>query len=415
MARDSLITGLDIGSTAIRIVVGKKEKNSDKLQVIGATEVPAQGISRGVVNSVEDTVSSISSALERVERMIGQPVEHAWIGISGSHIIAQESRGVVAVSKSDGEVRNEDVERAIEAAKAVAIPPNYEILHVIPRSFSVDSQTSIKDPIGMTGIRLEVETQIICGLSAQIKNLTKCIYRTGLDVDDLVLSILATSESVLTTRQKELGVVVVNLGGSTTSITVFEEGDLLHTAVLPVGSSYITNDIAIGLRISIDTAEKIKVRYGNCLPKEFTKSEEIKFSDLGGPEDGDFSPRKVAEIIEARVEEILEKVDKELKRIGKSGMLPAGVVLTGGGANILGIVEMAKTHLRLPASLGYSQELISNLDKVSGLNFTTAVGLVLWGSEMESGKGIGAFGLSNFKSIDKAAGKVREWFKSLLP
>ena len=204
MLKDELITGLDIGSTAIRMVVGQKSKGEEKLKIIGAAEGPAQGISKGVVISVEDAVSSISSVMEKVERMVGQPIEHAWIGISGSHIIAQESRGVVAVSKTDGEIRAEDVERVIEAARAVATPPNYEILHVIPKSFTVDSQTGIKDPIGMTGIRLEVETQIIQGLTAQIKNLTKCVYRTGLDIDDLVLSILAASESVLTPRQKEL-------------------------------------------------------------------------------------------------------------------------------------------------------------------------------------------------------------------
>ncbi|MBI5766061.1 cell division protein FtsA, partial [Candidatus Falkowbacteria bacterium] len=241
MPRDNIITGLDVGSTAIRIVVGQKSRNDDRLHIIGAVEAPAQGISKGVVNSVEDAVSSISLALEKIERMVGQPVDHAWIGISGSHITAQESRGVVAVSKPDGEIRAEDVERAIGAARAVSIPPNYEIIHVIPKSFTVDSQVGIKDPIGMTGVRLEVETQIIQGLAAQIKNLTKCIYRTGLDIDDLVLSVLASAESVLTNRQKDLGVVVVNLGGATTSLSVFEEGDVLHTAVLPVGSEYITN------------------------------------------------------------------------------------------------------------------------------------------------------------------------------
>ncbi|MFA4871490.1 MAG: cell division protein FtsA [Patescibacteria group bacterium] len=413
MPRDNIITGLDVGSTAIRIVVGQKSRNDERLHIVGAVEAPAQGISKGVVNSVEDAVSSISLALEKIERMVGQPVDHAWIGISGSHIIAQESRGVVAVSKPDGEIRAEDVERAIGAARAVSIPPNYEIIHVIPKSFTVDSQIGIKDPIGMTGIRLEVETQIIQGLTAQIKNLTKCIYRTGLDIDDLVLSVLASAESVLTNRQKDLGVVVMNLGGATTSLSVFEEGDVLHTAVLPVGSEYITNDIAIGLRISIETAEKIKVREGSCVLKDLKKNEEIKYSEVGGIEEGSFSKKQVAEIIEARVEEIMEKVDKELKKIGKSGMLPAGAVLTGGGAKLSGLVEAAKTYLRLPASLGYPQELVSNLDKVSDLSFTTAIGLVLWGSELQ--KTASHFPFSQFKTVDKATHQLKKWFKSLLP
>ncbi len=414
MLKDSLITGLDIGSTTIRIVVGQKSKQDNKLKIIGATEAPAQGISKGVVVSVEDAVSSISSALEKVERMVGQPIEHAWVGISGSHIIAQESRGVVAVSKADGEIRPEDVDRVIEAARAVATPPNYEILHVIPKSFTVDSQTGIKDPIGMTGIRLEVETQIIQGLSAQIKNLTKCIYRTGLDIDDLILSVLATAESVLTNRQKELGVAVINLGGATTSLAVFEENDVVHTAVLPVGSEYITNDIAIGLRISIDTAEKIKIRMGSCLPENFKKQDEEKFSNIGGIEDGSFSKKQVAEIIEARTEEIMERVDKELKKIGKSGMLPAGAVITGNGAKLEGIVEVAKKNLRLPASLGYPQELISSLDKIGDLSFTTATGLVLWGSQLQGGGGH-HFSPLRFASNNKAAGQIKKWIKSLLP
>lgn len=414
MARSNLIIGLDVGSTSIRIVVGERSRESDKLKIIGAVEMPAQGISKGVVVSVEDAVSSISAALEKIERMVGQPIEHAWVGISGSHIIAQESKGVVAVSKTDGEIRPEDVDRVIEAARTVATPPNYEILHVIPKSFIVDSQVGIKDPIGMTGIRLEVEAQIIQGLTAQIKNLTKCIYRTGLDIDDLVLAILATAESVLTNRQKELGVVVVNIGGSTTSLAVFEEGDVIHTAVLPMGSEYVTNDIAIGKRISIDTAEKIKIREGSCLSKNFKKQDEVKFSDVGGIEDGTFSKKEVAEIIEARVEEIMERVDKELKKVDKSGMLPAGAVITGNGAKLEGIIEVAKASLRLPASLGYPQELVSNIDKVSDLSFTTAVGLVIWGSQMQKAPGFSFPGLP-FKSVDKATNQIRNWFKSLLP
>ncbi len=414
MLKDNLITGLDIGSTAIRLVVGQQPKGDEKLKIIGAVEGSAQGISKGVVVSVEDAVSSVSAVIEKAERMIGQPVEHAWVGISGSHIIAQESRGVVAVSKTDGEIRQEDVERVIEAARAVVTPPNYEILHVIPKNFTVDSQIGIKDPIGMTGIRLEVETQIVQGLTSQIKNITKSIYRTGLDIDDLVLSILATSESVLTNRQKELGVVIINLGGSTTSLAVFEEGDVLHTAVLPIGSEYITNDIAIGQRISIDTAEKIKIREGSCLPKNFKKHDEVKYTEVGGTEEGTFSRKKVAEIEEARVEEIFYNIDKELKKIGKSGMLPAGAVLTGRGAKLDGVVEVAKRSLRLPASLGYPQELISNLDKVSDLSFTTAVGLVLWGSQLQQKGGrlhlpiIGS-------SIENGITGIRNLIKKILP
>lgn len=413
MIRDNLITGLDVGSTSIRVVVGQKAGDNE-MQIIGAVEGPAQGIAKGVVNSVEDAVASVSSVLEKAERMVGRPIDHAWVGISGSHITSQQSKGVVAVSKADGEIKEEDVERAVEAARAVASPPNYEILHVIPKSFTVDSQTGIKDPVGMTGIRLEVEAQIIQGLSAQIKNLTKCVYRTGIDIDDLVISILAASESVMTRRQKDLGVVLVNLGGATTGLTVFEEDDVLHTAILPIGSEYITNDIAIGLRIPIDAAEKIKLKIGSCLPEDFKKNETMSFKEVGSDEEGEFFLKEVAQIIEARVEEIMEKIDKELKDIGKSGMLPAGVVLTGGGAKLNGISEVAKKVLRLPASLGYSKELISNLDKAGDLSFTTAVGLVLWGGHFQK-NGFGKFSPLRIPSVDKTVNKIREIFKSLLP
>jgi len=412
--KENLITGLDIGSSAIRVVVGDKAKNDSKIRIIGAVEGPSQGISKGLVVSAEDAISAISSVLERAERIIGQPISSAWVGINANYITTAESKGVVAVAKVNGEIKETDVERVIENAKSVAAPPNYEILHVIPKSFIVDSQTGIKDPIGMTGIRLEVVTQIIQGLSSQIKNLTNCIYRTGLNIDDLVLSILATAECVLTNRQKDLGVVVISLGGKITSLVVFEEGELIHTAIIPIGSDYITQDIALLTRISMDTAEKIKVREGSCLPKDFKKQEEMKFADVGGLEEGVFSKKQIAEIIEARVEEIFEKVDKELKKIGRSGMLPAGAVLTGGGAKLHGIVEVAKRVLRLPASIGYPHDLVSSLDKVSDPAFTAAVGLVLWGAQMNNHSGRIRLP-SNFDAVNKTIKQIKKIFKSLLP
>jgi cell division protein FtsA len=414
MSKDNFITGLDIGSTAIRMVVGERPRKEAKIRVIGAVESPSKGIAKGVIVDGDDAISSISATLEKTERMVGQSISHAWVGINGSHIVTTESRGVVAVSKVNGEIREADVERVVENAKSVSAPPNYEVLHVIPRSFTVDSQVGIKDPVGMTGIRLEVETQIIQGLTSQIKNLTNCVYRTGLEVDDLVLSILAAAESVLTNRQKDLGVVVINLGGRTTSLAVFEEGDLLHSAVIPLGSDHITNDINLLFRISIDTAEKIKVREGSCLSKEFKRHDEMKFAAVGGIEEGYFSKKQVAEVIEARVEEIFHFVDKELKKIGKSGRLPAGAVVTGGGAKLDGIVEVAKRALHLPASVGYPHDLVSSLEKVSDPAFTTAVGLVLWGNQMISRSGGYSFS-SGHGSIDSAISGIRKIFKSLLP
>lgn len=413
MLKDNLITGLDIGSTAIRVVVGEKPKNESKIRIIGAVEGPSKGISRGVVVDGDDAISAISAVMEKAERMVGQAIGHVWVGISGSHIIATESRGVVAVSKVNGEIREADVERVIENAKSVSVPPNYEILHVIPKSFTVDSQVGIKDPVSMTGIRLEVETQIIQGLTSQIKNLSNCIYRTGLEIDDLVLSVLATAESVLTNRQKDLGVAVINVGGRTTSLAVFEEGDLLHTAVIPIGSDHITNDINLLFRISIDTADKIKVREGSCLSKEFKRHDEMKFSAVGGIEEGYFSKKQVAEVIEARVEEIFTYVDKELKKINKAGRLPAGAVITGGGAKLDGIIEVAKRVLHLPATIGYPHDLVSSLDRVSDPAFTTAVGLTLWGNQLANKTGTRSHSSANV--IEPIIGGIKRIFKSLLP
>jgi len=414
MAQEEIIVGLDIGSTSIKVAVGQRtnsQEKQQKLHIVGVIEHEAEGINRGVITSIEDSVNSVSKALDKTEKLIGRPIEQAWVSISGGHITSQISKGVVAVSKTDGEIREDDVERAIEAARTVTTPPNYEILHVIPRSFNVDGQANIKDPVGMTGVRLEVETYIIEGLSSQIKNLTKCVYQTGLDIEDLVLSILATSEAVLNNRQKELGVAVVNIGGATTGLAVFEQGDLLHTAILPIGSEHITSDIAIGLRTSIDVAEAIKLKYGAASSKGLEKKDEFDLREFDESEEGLVSKKYLAEIIEARVEEIMEKIDEELKNVDRSGALPAGIVLTGSGTKLPKIIEIAKKKLRLPASLGYPCDIVSVIDKINDVSFTTAIGLVKWGNQLYRQRK----GLSRFKSVAGATGKMKKWFKSLMP
>ncbi len=417
MNRGDIITGLDVGSTTIRLVIGELVDDgtgeSTNLHIIGVAESPSQGISKGVVTSIEDAVSSLTTCLEKAERMAGVPLEKAYVSISGAHIIAQPSKGVIAVSKANGEINEDDVDRVIEAAQAVATPPNYEILHVIPRSYTVDNQTNIKDPVGMTGVRLEVDAQIIQGLTSQIKNLTKGVYRTGLDIEDLVFGGLAAAESTLDKQQKELGVAVVNIGGATTSIVVIEEGDVLHTAVLPIGAGHITSDIAIGLRTSIEVAEQVKSQYGTALPETVDKKEMI---DLGEFQDSDaqyISRKHVAEIIEARIEEIFKLVNKELKKISRSGLLPAGIVLTGGGARLTGIVEVAKREFRLPASIGTPQELTTAIEKVNDPMYSVAVGLLLWGAQMEQGGGSSR--LPNFSNLGAWKDKVTGWMKSLIP
>ncbi len=418
---EEIFTGLDVGSHAVRVAVGKLVPTSDgkeQMHIIGAVEVPSSGINKGTITNLEDAVSSISRALEQAERITGVPVNSAWVGISGGHIISQESRGVIGVGRSDGEIREEDVERAIEAARTVATPTNYEIIHVIPKSFIVDGQRGVKDPVGMNGIRLEVDALIIQGLGSQIKNLTKAVYRTGMNIEDLVFSILATAEAVVSDRQKELGVCVVNVGASTTSLVVYEEGDVLHTSVLPIGSDHITSDIALGLRTSIDVAEQVKLRYATCVPEEINKKDEINLAELGAPEDEIVGRRFIADITLARAEEIFEYVDKELKKVERSGMLPAGLVLTGAGAKLPGMLEAAKAILRLPVSLGNAIGITSVIDRANDPGLSTAIGLVLWGQHIRGTGGNGNFG-KIFKSfggnMGKVTGGLKKLFKSIRP
>ena len=418
---EEIYTGLDVGSHAVRVAVGKLVPSADgreQMHIIGAVEVSSSGVNKGTITNLEDAVSSISRALEQAERITGVPISSAWVGISGGHILSQESRGVIGVGKSDGEIREEDVERAIEAARTVATPTNYEIIHVIPKSFVVDGQRGVKDPVGMNGIRLEVDALIIQGLGSQIKNLTKAVYRTGLNIEDLVFSILATAEAVVSDRQKELGVCVINIGASTTSLVVYEEGDVLHTAVLPIGSDHITSDIAIGLRTSIEVAEQVKLRYATCNPEEITKKEEINLAELGAPEDELVGRRFVADITEARVQEIFEHVDKELQKVERSGMLPAGLILTGSGAKLSGMLEAAKATLRLPVSLGSAIGVTSVIDRANDPGLSTAIGLVLWGHHIRgagSGKGFGKIFNSIGGNMDKVRSSLKKLFRSIKP
>lgn len=414
-----LIAGLDIGSSSIRMVVGQRIEHDDRaqstFQIIGVHDVPSEGIRRGIITNIEDAVTSISHCLENVERMTGQHVESVWVGIAGTHITSQESRGVIAVSRPNGEINEDDIERAIEAARTVVTPLNHEILHVIPRSFSVDGQAGIKDPSGMTGIRLEVDTQIIQGLSSHIKNLTKSVYRTGLDIDDIVLSVLSAAEAVLSKKQKELGCVLIDIGGSTTSVIVFEEGDILYTSVLPIGSDHITADIAIGLRRDPEVAERVKLQHGTALVKDVEKGDEINLGELGD-ESGMVSRKYVAEIIEARVEEIFEKIDEELNKIGRSGMLPAGAILIGNGSKMPGIIEVTKEKLRLPVSLGYPRNIYTAIEKVNDIGYSTAVGLLKWGEQMSAQNySRSSSWADKIKVVNTVGNKVRDWFKGLKP
>ncbi len=408
-----IITGLDVGSSAIRIVMGQRLANGS-LQIIGAADTQAEGVSKGSITSIEEAVSCISETVEKCERMTGFTIDKMIVGISGTHIKTLNSRGVVAVAKANEQVQETDIDRALEAAQAIATPPNYEILHVLPTNYHLDDQKNLKDPVGMSGVRLEVETQIIMGLSSQIKNLTKCIYRTGIDIEDLAFSILATAEAVLTKKQRDLGVAVVNIGEATTSLAVFEEGDILHTAVLPIGAGHVTNDLAIGLRTSVETAEMVKLDQAQALSEPISKRDEVDLNKYSDEEKkGTFVYKKdIASIAEARMEEIFSLVNKELKTIGRDGKLPAGLVLTGGGAKLPLVVDLAKEVFKLPVFLGLPTERNFPIDKLNDPQFTTALGLVIWAERnLSSHQNF----LSNFSSIKNTTNKMVGWFKSLLP
>jgi len=410
-----LIAGLDIGSTAVRIAVGQLTYSRDTgtdLQLIGAVEVESEGVQKGQIASIEDAVSSVSGALEHAEKMIGLPIEHVWVGVSGTQIVAQESKGVVAVSRANSEISEEDVERAVDAAKNIATPLNYEILHVLPRAYAVDNQEGIKDPIGMTGMRLVVDAKIIHTIASHTKNLQKVVYRTSVDIDDFVLGILAGGDVVTTRRQKELGCVVINIGGSTTSVIVYEDGDVIHSAVIPMGSSHITNDLAIGLKTSIDVVEQVKCQYGEASSRNISKKEVVDLADCGNDQSEIVSRYYIAQIIEARMAEILERVDEELASIGRSQMLPAGAIFVGGGAKLQGLIECSKDILGLPSQIGYPLAIESITDKVNDTAFVTAIGLVRWGSVISTSVAPKKSGSDMF---GKGVEKMRNIFKNLVP
>lgn len=411
MAKQDIVVGLDVGTTKVSAcVAGYKEGQID---VRAIAKAPNTGLRRGMVVDIEETVSAISAVLEESERMAGSPITSAYVGIGGAHINSTNSKGVIAISRADGEVTEEDAARVIEAARAVAIPPNQDILHVVPKSFSIDGQTGIKDPIGMTGVRLEVETHVIGGSLAAIKNLTKSVQQAGLEIEGMVFSPLATAKALLSKKQKEMGVMMIDFGAGTTAIAIFEEGDLIHCNILPIGSMHITNDIAIGLRINLDLAEKIKLKYATALSASVKDDEKINLANVDSKESEKISKKYVAEIVDARLAEIFAMIRDELKKIGRDGMLPAGVVFTGGGAKLEGLIEYTKESLRLPAQIGYPIiELSGMVDKLDDPRYTTSVGLALWGLEEKSSPSTSNIDLTK---IGNVSDKIKSIFKNFMP
>ena len=420
MSKNDIICSIDVGSSKIKTIIARIISSEENPRILGVGVAESFGVRKGMIVDLEETLNSINESVEKAERIAGFLVKRAVVSIGGNHISSQLSKGTIAVGRADGEVSSDDIERVISAAQTVSIPANKEILHIIPRNFSLDEQKDIKDPLGMSGVRLEVDALIIEGSTPYIKNLSKCFEQAKIEVESFVLSPLAAAKSILTKRQKELGVVLVDIGGGTTSLTVFEEDDLLLSVILPIGGSHITNDIAIGLRTSIDVAEKVKLEFGNALPKEIGKKEDINLSEIDSSEEGIVSRYHVAEIIEARLEEIFNLVNKELRKIEKDRLLPAGAVLVGGTAKIPGAVDLAKSALGLPAQTGFPISLGGLVDKVDDPSFATAVGLLMWEAEsfqQEYWKNkITGKILGNISgNVSGMAGNMKKWIGKFLP
>src|SRR5690349_5992866 len=378
IVQERVIVGIDVGTTKICVLVGELDRDG-KLNIVGVGTCPSQGLRRGVVVNIEETVTSIAAALDRAERLSGKTITTAYVGIAGSHIDSENSKGFVAISPSHRDIVQNDISRAIEVARAIAIPANREVIHVIPRGYVVDGQEGIKNPIGMSGFRLEVETHIITGAVSSIQNLIKCVHKAQVEIEDLVLEPLASSEAVLADGETDLGVALVDIGGGTTDIAVFADGAIWHTVVLPLGGNLITNDIAIGLRLPFAVAEELKITYGHCDPTTIADDDMIDLSQFM-PDCMDLVPRKLlAEIIQARVEELFSMVHDEIKKSGYDGLLPAGLVITGGTAELPGVLEIAGQTLDLPARIGSPLGLHGLADSISRPAYATAVGLLLWG------------------------------------
>lgn len=409
MARPHLILGLDIGSSTIKgLVAGfNLKKKENYVETLGFIEEPSFGIRKGVVINPTQVTDILIRLLDRLEEQVGHTLTSAYVNVNGVHIFSAQSKGLVSVSRADQKISQEDIERVLEAAQTLSLPFNKEILEVLPKDFIVDGERGIRDPQGLKGVRLEVEALLLGGFSPYIKNLTTAVLNSGVKINDLIFSPLASARAVLTPKEKELGVVLIDIGAGNTGIAVFEESRLLHLTILPVGSANITNDIAIYLKSDIEIAERIKREYGAVEFKGQDKREKIKLPD---GEMVMFSRKQIVRVVEERVSEIFIEINKELKKIGKQELLPAGVVLTGGGAKLPRIKELAKKVLKLPCRIGKPKEINLPADDI---RLVGVCGLVLSGidaareeSSLES-----SFSLSGITIREK----IKKIFKIFIP
>ena len=427
MAKGRILAGIDIGTSKVVTLIASQTETG-KINVIGVASVPSRGLRKSQIVDIEEATESITESVEAAERMAGYSISQAFVSISGSHIESQNSKGVVAVAEPEGEITAVDVSRVIEAARAVSLPSAREILHVIPRDFMVDSQAGIKDPVGMTGVRLETEAHLITASSTAIKNLVKCVNEIGVDIIGVVFSGLAASESALSETERELGVILLDVGGGSTSMSVFVDSALSHSSVIPIGARNITNDLAIGMRVSLETAETIKLVLSNppakaTLPdKDNEKSEdELDVSKLNLKEEISSTSRKtlIEGIIRPRLNEIFTMVGLELKKSGFGGQTPAGVVLVGGGALTVGVETACKRTLSLPTRVGIPQGLSGLVEEIGSPAFAASTGLILYATKTEAVNPASSFSKVG-RLIDKlpvrgTVNKAIDFIKSFLP
>jgi len=401
------IVGIDVGSSKVCTLVGEWRDEGD-LRIVGVGVAPTRGVRKGVVTNVAEATAAIAASVEEAERTSGYRIERAYVSLNGSHVSSLNSRGVVAISRREQGITVEDIDRVLDAAGAVAIPYSRELVHVIPRAYVVDGQDGVQDPLGMHGFRLEVEAHVVTGLTSAIQNLVKCVSGAGVQVDETVLTTLAAGDAALAENEREMGVVLVDIGGGTTGIAIFIEGSVWHTATLEIGGEYITNDIAIGLRLPMDAAEMVKVRYGHALPAQVGQEERFPAEPFGESSPQTLARWKLAEIIEARVEEILGLVTQEIKRSGYDGLLPAGVVLCGGTAQLPGIQTIARDVLGLPVRIGAPRGLAGLVDRINGPAYAVAAGLVGYGGMADTRRPLPKVGPS-------AGRRLLHWLRALLP
>ena len=373
------IVGIDVGTTKVCTLVGEAVDN--ELKIVGVGVAPSRGIKKGVVVNVVEAAAAIKASLEKAERSSGYEIARAFVSVTGGHVSAINSRGVVGVNRGDKGITPDDVDRALDAARAIAIPQDREVLHVIPRGYSVDGQDGVKEPVGMIGFRLEVEAHIVTAQASSIHNLMKCVENCNVGVDGLVLDPIASGEAVLSNTEKEMGVVLADIGGGTTDVAIFIEGSVWHTTVLPVGGNHLTNDVAVGTRVPFEAAEQLKVEHGHARHETIDPNEVVQVKAFGDGGVTRVQRRDLAEIIEARAEEVYQLILQEIKRSGYDGLLPAGVVVTGGTAQLRGLRELGRQALNLPVRIGLPQNMLGLTDAIDSPAYATSVGLLLWGRD----------------------------------